>query len=164
MIRMFRKLVSRMSYAGVVATIALFLALGGTTYAFIVNGALVQDESLTGADVMNGSLTGADIAESTLATSPLWAVVNADGSLRRAGQGDTSVDRFNTGGYVVRFPRDVSRCAASATILGLPGGPVFFPLGTIKVFQNAADDSWGVVTLDAGGNRADRDFSLIVTC
>src|SRR5688572_9513490 len=47
-----RTLADRLTYANVMATIAVFAALGGTAYAGIV---------VTGADVRNGSLTGADI-------------------------------------------------------------------------------------------------------
>jgi hypothetical protein len=157
------RLLSRVSYAGVAATLALFFALGGTTYAFIVNGALVADESLTGADVLNDSLTAADIRESTL-PKPLWAIVNADGTVRDAGQPGTTVQKFNVGGYAVRFGRDVSGCAATATTVGQAGGPVFFPLGTIKVIPPEGGDNWGVVTLDAAGGQADRPFSIIVAC
>jgi hypothetical protein len=42
----------RLSYANIVATLALFVALGGTSYAAI---------KITGKDVRNGSLSGADI-------------------------------------------------------------------------------------------------------
>lgn len=45
------------TYANVVATLALFIALGGTSYAaIVVSGANVRNGSLTGLDVKNGSL------------------------------------------------------------------------------------------------------------
>jgi hypothetical protein len=72
----------RLSYANVVATLALVLALGGGAYAAIrlprnsvrsrniVNGQVqsadVKDNGLTGQDVKDDSLTGKDINESTL--------------------------------------------------------------------------------------------------
>lgn len=56
-----------LSYANVVATVALFAALGGSSYAAIrVTGRDVQDGSLTGADVRNSSLTGADVRNGSL--------------------------------------------------------------------------------------------------
>lgn len=58
---------SRMSYANVMATIAVFIALGGSSYAAIkVTGKNVKDSSLTGRDVKNSSLTGSDVKDRSL--------------------------------------------------------------------------------------------------
>jgi hypothetical protein len=54
------KLRTRLTYANVVATLALFVALGGSSYAAI---------SITGKNVKNGSLTGKDVKNSSLTTS-----------------------------------------------------------------------------------------------
>src|SRR5206468_2752845 len=52
----------RPSHATVVAYLALFVALGGSSYAAItVTGKNVKNSSLTGKDVKNNSLTGSDI-------------------------------------------------------------------------------------------------------
>src|SRR5919199_1619242 len=57
----------RLTYANVIATLALFAALGGSSYAAIaVTGAQVRDGSLTGRDVHNSSLTGRDIRNQSL--------------------------------------------------------------------------------------------------
>ena len=54
-------------YANVVASLALFAALGGSSYAAIaVTGAQVRDGSLTGRDVRNSSLTGKDVRNQSL--------------------------------------------------------------------------------------------------
>ena len=50
---------SRLSYANVAATLALFLALTGTAVAgakLLITGANVKNHSLTGVDIKNGSL------------------------------------------------------------------------------------------------------------
>jgi hypothetical protein len=53
------------------ATIAVFVALGGSSYAAItITGRDVKNGSLTGKDVHNNSLTGRDIKEAQLATVP----------------------------------------------------------------------------------------------
>jgi hypothetical protein len=58
---------NRLSYANVVASLALFVAIGGSSYAAIsVTGAQVRDGSLSGRDVHNGSLTGKDVRDGTL--------------------------------------------------------------------------------------------------
>ena len=55
------------SYANVVATLALFVASGGTSYAALrITGKQVADGSLTGRDIKNHSLTAHDIALGTL--------------------------------------------------------------------------------------------------
>jgi hypothetical protein len=57
----------RLTYANVVASIALFAALGGSSYAAIsVTGKQVRDASLSGRDVRNGSLTGGDVRDQSL--------------------------------------------------------------------------------------------------
>jgi hypothetical protein len=56
-----------LTYANTMATVAVFIALGGTGYAAItVTGKQVKDGSLTGRDVKNKSLTGTDIRDSSL--------------------------------------------------------------------------------------------------
>jgi hypothetical protein len=57
------RLFAHLSYANVMATLALFIALGGTAVAgtrMLLTGANVQDHSLTGADIKNGSV-GANV-------------------------------------------------------------------------------------------------------
>jgi hypothetical protein len=57
----------RLTYANVVASLALFAALGGSSYAAIsVTGAQVRDNSLSGRDVRNASLTGRDVRDRSL--------------------------------------------------------------------------------------------------
>ncbi len=46
-----------LSYANVMATVAVFIALGGSSYAAL---------TITGADVRNGSLTKRDLRKNTL--------------------------------------------------------------------------------------------------
>lgn len=67
----------RLSYANVIATLALFVALGGSSYAAlavtgddVVDGSIssrdVEDGSLGGIDVRNGSIRGADVRDRSL--------------------------------------------------------------------------------------------------
>jgi hypothetical protein len=56
-----------MSYANMMATVAVFIALGGTSYAALrITGSQVADGTLTGRDVKNSSLTGADVKDGSL--------------------------------------------------------------------------------------------------
>ena len=61
------KLRSRLTYANVMATVALFVALGGSSYAAIkVSGKNVKDRSLTGKDIKKSSLTTAEVRNHSL--------------------------------------------------------------------------------------------------
>ena len=85
---MFHKLRSRLTYANVMSTIAVFVALGGSAYAAAtITGADVVNESLTGDDVqgrggsspVNGSLTSAEIGGQ--AANPSTGTPFIDGTL-----------------------------------------------------------------------------------
>ena len=68
---MLARLRRRLSYANVVATLALFIALGGSSYAALtITGQNVRDGSLTGKDIKRNSLTGRQIKEGRLDTVP----------------------------------------------------------------------------------------------
>jgi hypothetical protein len=57
----------RLSYANVVASLALFIALGGTGYAAVtITSKNVRDGSLTGKDIKNGSVASADVKDGSL--------------------------------------------------------------------------------------------------
>jgi hypothetical protein len=62
----------RLTYANVTATLALFVALGGSSYAAItVTGRDVRDHSLSGRDLAPSSLTGAQIRSASVPGSDL---------------------------------------------------------------------------------------------
>jgi hypothetical protein len=57
----------RITYANTMATVAVFVALGGSSYAALkVTGRNVKDGSLTGADVRNSSLRSKDVKNRSL--------------------------------------------------------------------------------------------------
>lgn len=69
---MYRAIASRLSYANVMATASMFVALGGVGYAAIklpansVGSRQIVNGAITGADIKNGSLTGADVKNGSL--------------------------------------------------------------------------------------------------
>jgi hypothetical protein len=68
---MLNRLRSRLTYANVMATIAVFIALGGSSYAALtITGRDVKDASLTGKDLKRNTLGGTRIKESRLGTVP----------------------------------------------------------------------------------------------
>jgi type VI protein secretion system component Hcp len=62
-----RRIRSKLSYANVVATICLFITLGGTSYAAVkITGADIKPESVTGANIKDGSLLAKDFKKGQL--------------------------------------------------------------------------------------------------
>jgi hypothetical protein len=62
--------IPRSTYSNVAATLALFVALGGTSYAAItITGGNVRNGSLTGSDLKDGSVEGRDVAGGSLTSS-----------------------------------------------------------------------------------------------
>jgi hypothetical protein len=88
------KLRRHLTYANVVATLALFVALGGSSYAAL---------SLTGRDIKDGSLTGKDLKRNTLGGTRIKEA--RLGKVRRA----RNADRLNgvtAARLFVRCPRE----------------------------------------------------------
>jgi hypothetical protein len=78
---MLMKLGSRLTYANVMATLAVFIALGGSSYAALrITGRDVRDNSLTGADIKN--LTGKDVRNNSLTGADVRNLTSADVSNR----------------------------------------------------------------------------------
>ena len=64
---MLSHLSGRLTYANVMATLAVFIALGGTGYAALtITGKNVRNGSLTGLDLKDGSVKSGDIANGSL--------------------------------------------------------------------------------------------------
>jgi hypothetical protein len=66
------RLREKLTYANVMATIAVFVALGGSSYAAVrMTGKNVKDGSLTGRDVRSGTITGKDVKDRSLGQKEL---------------------------------------------------------------------------------------------
>ena len=106
------KLRSRLTYANAMATIAVFIALGGSSYATLrVTSKNVPKDALTGADiknitgkdVRNNSLTGADVKNLTsadVANGRLLAEDFAPGQLPQGRTGPSGKDATNLFAYI----------------------------------------------------------------
>src|SRR5215210_4016222 len=71
---MLTKVRSALSYANVMATLAVFIALGGGAWALARNSVgsrEIKNGAVKGIDVKNNGLTGADVEEATLKDVPL---------------------------------------------------------------------------------------------
>src|SRR5215213_5840952 len=71
----------RLTYANVVATLALFVALGGSSYAALsITSKDVKNRSLKGGDLKLDTVTGKEIKESKLGRVPLASAAVTAGS------------------------------------------------------------------------------------
>ena len=69
--RVLKRLCGRLTYANVMSTLAVFIALGGSSYAALtINGAAIKNRSITGTKLRPNTLTGRHIKESRLARVP----------------------------------------------------------------------------------------------
>src|SRR6476659_7655463 len=67
-----RALASRLSYANVMSTLAVFIALGGSAYAVgKISGAQLTNRSVSGKKLKRNTIGGATINESRLGRVPL---------------------------------------------------------------------------------------------
>jgi hypothetical protein len=68
---MLKRICGRLSYANVVATLALFIALGGSSYAVSkISGSQLANNSVAGKKLKRNTIGGARIKESRLGTVP----------------------------------------------------------------------------------------------
>ena len=181
-----RRITDRLTYANVVATLALFIALGGSSYAALnlpknsvgskqirtgaVGSTQVKDRSLQLKDISRparASLTGqqgqtgAQGPPGQPGTSAIryFAAVSASGQLLR-GNASSGGNAGSVGAYTIGFPQDVTACVYTAT-LGSTDGSDVVP-GRITVSEVGGKVS--VKTFDASGIAADLPFQLIVAC
>lgn len=173
----------RLTYANVTATLALFIALGGSSYAALslprnsVGTQQIRPGAVRSTDVKNRTLRLGDLsvrARESLEGAPgpvgpagpagapaakHFAAVSASGALVR-GNATSGGREGSVGNYAVGFADRVSACAFTAT-LGTTDGNVT-PAGRVTVRE--LDGRVGVQTFDAAGNAADLPFHLIVAC
>lgn len=66
-----RKRRPRLTYANAMSTVAVFIALGGSSYAAVtINGSSIRNRSIPGSKLRHDTLTGVQIRESKLARVP----------------------------------------------------------------------------------------------
>jgi hypothetical protein len=175
------------SPAMVVACVALFVSLGGVSYAVAtIDSSDIVNGSIRNPDFKDGTLRGQEakpdgfgpnaIKEQSLDATKIKQVpasVLADGVTRQAVVSDvgagirvrgvSSTAQTGVGQYQVIFDRDVRQCTYVATLgdesASAPG------TGQIAVTSAASNvNGVRVVTRDSDGAVANRSFHLIVSC
>jgi hypothetical protein len=178
-----KSLKSRLTYANVTASIALFVALGGSSYAALtlprnsvgvnqiragaVGSSELRDRAVALRDISPGArraLRGAvgptgPAGPAGISATRYFAAVTAAGGLVRGTA--TSGGRAGTpGSYTVGFGASTSGCAITAS-LGSTDSTVV-PPGHVTTSDQGG--RVGVQTYDLAGAPADLPFELIVAC
>lgn len=167
----------RLSPSLIVASLALIVASSGSAVAAaLITGKQIKDESVTGKDIKNGSLAFKELdsaakKKTTKIVTPLWALVDLDGTLLR-GKGVVTVERSTNGQYFVTFNRKVYDSAVSVSVVneGAGAGQVNFrycaniPSGLTCGFSlgQERNNTIFVNTEDSAGANADRRFIIVV--
>jgi hypothetical protein len=186
-----RRLRERLTYGNVTGTLALFIALGGTSYAVAqlprnsVGPAQIKRSAVGASELRRGSVASRAIRNRSVALRDISsgarsalkgakgdpgqpgvayrAVVNSGGGTFR-GNAVTTNHQGGSGRYSVAFDRDVSGCVATATLTDAQNGPTLEtpPAGRITL---GVDGSRVLVrTFAADGSVQDLPFSVIVAC
>jgi len=181
---------SQLSYSNVMATIAVFVALGGSSYAALqlprnsVGATQIKRDAVRQAELRSNSVGSGEIKKATIRPSDLnptavtlfkgqkgdqgtpglaaakYFVTADPGGGRLRGNATSGGHAPALGTYDFGFAESVSACSFVATIGTADGSEP--PQGRISVFD--AGGRAGVRTYDTSDNPADRPFHLIVAC
>lgn len=174
-----RTIREKLSYGNIVATFALFIAVGGTGYAAInlprnsVDSPQLRKGAVKKSDISKSAVTKKAVKDGSLGTGELTskarqslggytAAVNAAGGLAR-GNAVAAANEAGDGVYTVQWRRDVSKCEAVASLAAVPGGPVTDPPGgaaTVRFGSGGIE----VRTFDGVGTPTDLPFAVIAIC
>jgi hypothetical protein len=158
--------------SNVIAYVALFVALGGTSYAAVrlapasVGTAQLRNGAVTAKKLAKGSVTPAKLDARAVGGSVRhWAQVNADGTIEGSSSKARVIGAPHQGGYVISwFDTFSDRCAAIATPIG--SGLVLGPSSGYANARIAGANATLVTvdTYDAQGQPAPAAFSVAVIC
>jgi hypothetical protein len=181
----------RLTYGNVMSTIAVFIALGGTSYALTlprnsVGPRELRPRSVGASELRPGAVTSIDIRNRTihlrdisLATREslrgvpgppgpqgpsgitFFAIVNAGGG---ASPADVRSNQAGINGRVISFRRSVAGCAYSATLAKVPGGSPEDPPPGASITVAPSNGGVLVRTWDAANQPKGLPFHLIVAC
>lgn len=124
-----RRLRKRLTYANVMSTLAVFIALGGSSYAALtISGSSIKNRSISGTKLRKNTLTGTHIKESRLARVPRAARADTVGGATAA---DLKIkcpaDTFPIADVCVertaRAPAAYGSAVSTCMLVGTPSAP-----------------------------------------
>jgi hypothetical protein len=186
--RTMRRIRDKLTYANVMSSIALFIALGGTSYALTlprnsVGAAQIRSKAVGPTEIRTGAVRSRDVRNRSLGIQDLS--LSARGSLRGqtgpAGPAGPAGPTYTAAvtelgakvrgsalgaiarglnESVVAFARNVDDCVSTATLAAVDGPAP--PPGRITVARDSGDIV--VRTFNAAGDPQRLPFHLIVAC
>jgi hypothetical protein len=127
--RVLRKLRQRLTYANVMSTLAVFIALGGSSYAaYTISGSSIKNRSISAKKLKRNTLGGREIKESRLARVPRARNADRLGGLAAANfKIHCPSDTFPTADVCVertaRTPNSYGSAVLQCAQIGTPAGP-----------------------------------------
>lgn len=131
----------RPTYANVMSTVAVFIALGGTSYAVTklpkgsVGARELKKNSVTSEKLRDGTVTPADLAPGTAISGPRGPR-GAEGALGPVGPSDILTNR-NSGTYLSQK----AGTPTTVNLLKVPAGQWLF-IGTASVIYSGTSSEW----------------------
>jgi hypothetical protein len=188
-----RNVLDRLTYANVTATLALFIALGGTSYAVAtlprnsVGPAQLRENAVRGGEIRRQAVKSSDIGDravrlrdiSKSARESLQGQVGPAGPQGPAGptffatlnsvgtpvRGAVGTDESGAGVRVVEFRRSMANCVPAASVTALANDPNGAPPAGASIRTEVSPGGRVVVrTWDPGGTPTFYAFNLIVAC
>jgi hypothetical protein len=182
---------SKLTFANVTASLALFIALGGTGYAVTslprnsVGSAQIRSRAVSSSELRSGAVTSRAIRQRTIQTSDLST--KARSSLRGprgpagpagvefraaipsggtvvAGNAVRATHQGGTNVYTVEFSRDLTGCVPTATLAAVQSGPVVEQPVAGRITVEPSGATVLVKTYGADGSPAEQPFDLLVAC
>ncbi len=173
---MFERVRRGLSFANVMSVVAVFLALGGSAYAFhlgrnSVGPSQLKRNAVSSPKVRNNSLKGLDIRQSTLRKVRAANVYSIGTTAPNCGAAHpfprgVSTNHKGQGVCEVAFPRNINKCDASAQI-DIRGVNIVLldnPSARIVRFTGEGPKKLEVETFTGGGATSNLPFDLVLVC
>jgi hypothetical protein len=182
---------SKLSYANVTATVALFVALGGTGYAAItlprdsvgseqirpkaVGNSELRSRSVNSRVLRNRSIRLTDVSTSArealqgqqgppgTPAFPFRAAVST-GGVAAFGNARTVTHVSGTNDYRIDFGRNPSNCVFSATLAAVQAGPVLEQPQAGRITVSRDSSRVIVHTFNAAGAASEQPFHIAMAC
>lgn len=176
---------ARLTYANVVASLALFVALGGTGYAALtlprnsVGPKQIKPSAVGSSELRNRSVRLSDISRDARnglrgqpgpagppgANGAAFRAAISSGGVKVLGNATNSSHQGGTNVYTIEFAQDVSGCVYSAVLAAVQAGPQLEqpPAGRITV-ASGGGNNLRVQTFGADGAAAEAPFHVTASC
>jgi hypothetical protein len=154
-----------------IAYAALFVALGGTSYAATnlpagsVGTKQLRNGSVTASKLARGAVSPPKLSSTIAGHIAMWAQIRADGSVVSSSPHATVVPFATPGLERVTWPRSVSpRCIAIANAANVGPATAAGSANPTGPYAQKKTTSWVISTFNGGGLLASEPVNVAVIC